>query len=199
MAFSYSKDLFLVCFLGHICLFEARFFRIFNPVSLQTKDSKWKVREAPECQPLNPTQNRGDDQVSRKSLRFGRQNPYGCWGCTKKKGKNLGTQTPGCIWEAGCWTKSLFLVNGTYLVWKALKDHTFFYQKPLRVQCHFTLPREWQKIARKRVSPEVTWSHFLVWGTARLMLLAKGPSFSFNIFIRRKSQLFPFVGSDLAL
>lgn len=78
MAFSYSKDLFLVCFLGHICLFETRFFRIFNPVSLQTKDSKWKVREAPECQPLNPTQNRGDDQVSRKSLRFGRQNPYGC-------------------------------------------------------------------------------------------------------------------------
>lgn len=85
MAFSYSKDLFLVCFLGHICLFETRFFRIFNPVSLQTKDSKWKVREAPECQPLNPTQNRGDDQVSRKSPRFGRQNPYGCWGCTRKK------------------------------------------------------------------------------------------------------------------
>lgn len=102
MAFSYSEDLFLVCFLGHICLFETRFFRIFNPVSLQTKDSEWKVSENPERQPLIPLQTEGTIRCHEKARDLAGGILTAAKDAQERKEKNLGTQTPGCIWEAGC-------------------------------------------------------------------------------------------------
>lgn len=199
MAFSYSEDLFLLCFLGHICLFQTRFFSIYNLVSLQAKDSKWKVREAPECQPLNPPQNRGDDQVSRKGLRFGRQNPYGCWRCTRKKERKKPGYSDSRL-HMGGWLLNKFSFPRKWNIFgvKSPERPHFLLHSNL-CECRATeLCLENHKKAGKTVSPEVTWSQSPVCGTIRLTLFAKGRSFSFNTFMRRKCQFFSFVGSDLA-